>query len=162
MAILLTISWKKRARWFHEAYAVKKKRNRKKQQNWEELSPFMKESNRNLYNHVGTKLMLLGLKRSAGRELKQTYKGWMQKEFKRIVEKKLEMLADAEHRRWNAFYFLNGWDVLENIEKGVRKMYKTNFMPVSFPMRTWRGSNKLPGSITKNLTGKMFMVYIAY
>lgn len=111
------------AQFFHEGYRKKKESETGKvQKKWNELSTFMKESNRNLYNHAHTKLMLLGLKAvSIEDEEQNTHKWVTEEEFKAIAFSSLERLAAAEHARWNTFHFLKGWDVLENVTKEYSK-----------------------------------------
>ncbi|UCZ52900.1 NAD-binding protein [Bacillus shivajii] len=75
---------------------------------WEELNSFKRESNRFQMLHNDTKLMLLGLKKVP---LEKTeFKS--EKEFYIYIQPYLEDLAEVEHKRWNAFHFLRGWNAL--------------------------------------------------
>ncbi|MEH7886647.1 NAD-binding protein [Bacillus sp. JJ1609] len=76
---------------------------------WEKLPFFAKNSNRAQVDHLETKLFLS--------ELKLTHSddesGFLDPDlFNRKVLPMLEELSIVEHRRWNAFYFINGWDTL--------------------------------------------------
>ncbi|MDP5274967.1 NAD-binding protein [Chengkuizengella axinellae] len=87
-------------------------------ENWDMLSDFMKESNRNQLNHAFTKLMLLGLDAVPKKTPLKDHTVILTKEaFLHEINNRLEWVAAAEHNRWNAFYFLRGWDVYLHVTK---------------------------------------------
>lgn len=103
----------------HEGYQKSKgKESKQKQPAWEELSTFLKESNRNQLNHAEVKLMLLGFKavkkdKAVGLQIVTP------EDFKEAAENQIEQIARSEHQRWNTFYYLKGWDVLETMTKAM-------------------------------------------
>lgn len=90
---------------------------------WEKLSNFEKESNRSQMNHSMTKLKLLNLTAKPKEKIDQDHPLIITEEdFKEIAsEELLEKVAMTEHSRWNAFHFMRGWDVLENITPDQHK-----------------------------------------
>jgi hypothetical protein len=86
---------------------------------WNNLTVFLKESNRAQADHIKTKLHTMGL------EMKQNPSP------EDIVLNKLDYfehlhhfindLAIAEHNRWNAFHYINGWDKKDPAAGGGRK-----------------------------------------
>ncbi|PLS02337.1 NAD-binding protein [Neobacillus cucumis] len=106
----------------HESYQKSKElESNTKQKEWRELSTFTKESNRNQITHAFTKLMLLGLKAVPVYEESKSGLGAVTElEFKAEAKKLLEPIAEAEHKRWNIFHFLRGWDILEDISNGIK------------------------------------------
>ncbi|MEC1525682.1 NAD-binding protein [Neobacillus niacini] len=112
-----------RAKNIHEAYKTSKEvGSKKKQGTWDQLSTFLKESNRNQLNHAEVKLMLMGLKAVAADEIaKSGQKALTAKEYLAVAQEQLALLGAAEHQRWNAFHFLRGWDTLEEIADGKTK-----------------------------------------
>ena len=93
----------------HEKYrAFNRDRNKPEGPPWESLDEFKRESNRYQMLHNETKLMLLGLKptnQTVGKLLTP-------EDYKDFVSPLAETLAKVEKNRWNAFYYLRGWDVL--------------------------------------------------
>lgn len=79
---------------------------------WEQLSDFMRDSNRSQFNHARTKLMLLGLDVVPADRV-EAVKGKVlsKEEYLMEIRDSLEKLAEVEHRRWMAFHYLRGWDV---------------------------------------------------
>ncbi|MEH7180229.1 NAD-binding protein [Neobacillus vireti] len=112
-----------RAKNIHEAYRKSKEEGAKKKQGtWDQLSTFLKESNRNQLNHAEVKLMLMGLKAvPAGEIEKSGHKALTPEEYIAAAQEHLTLLGAAEHHRWNAFHFLRGWDILEEIVDGKTK-----------------------------------------
>ncbi len=108
------------ARAFHRHYILMKKREarRKKKQfkrdspslkNWDILPESLKESNRQAADHIDVKLRSVGLER--------TLKGGKKKSY-RFSKKEVELLGEAEHNRWNAERFLDGWSLgKKDVEK---------------------------------------------
>lgn len=86
---------------------------------WNNLTVFLKESNRAQADHIKTKLHTMGL------EMKQ------EPSPEDIVLDKLDYfehlhhfitdLAIAEHNRWNAFHYINGWDKKDPAAGGGRR-----------------------------------------
>jgi hypothetical protein len=112
-----------RAKSIHKAYRKSKvAESKKKQGTWDQLSTFLKESNRNQLNHAEVKLMLMGLKAvPAGEVAMNGQKALTPQEYLAAAQEKLSLLGAAEHHRWNAFHFLKGWDILEEIVDGKTK-----------------------------------------
>jgi hypothetical protein len=94
----------KAAKRIHEYYNSKLAVGRKRQ-NWEELSLIKQLSNISATNHIFTKLVLAGL------TVEYVKKFNSAKEFENFLgPKRMEHLAKAEHLRWNALHFANGWN----------------------------------------------------
>lgn len=93
----------------HENYrAFNRDRNKPEGPPWESLDEFKRESNRYQMLHSETKLMLLGLKPTSQTEGKPL----TPEDYIAFVGPLAETLAKVEKKRWNAFYYLRGWDVL--------------------------------------------------
>lgn len=73
---------------------------------WKAIDLFKRESNIALAEHIDTKLFSLGLERSKSLLTKQPL---TKEEWQKRMATSLESMAEVEHRRWNAFHFLNGW-----------------------------------------------------
>jgi hypothetical protein len=75
---------------------------------WENLSVFAKNSNRAQVDHLKTKLFLMDLPHTIEKD-----------HFDDAIAPYIEILAEVEHRRWNAFHYINGWDTLplEQVDK---------------------------------------------
>ncbi|MFC7441180.1 hypothetical protein [Laceyella putida] len=105
----------KLAKLIHERYQEQKRRESPAAANlpsWEQLTDFKRESNRSQFNHALTKLMLLGLDAVPKDEAEKVQgKVLSKEEYLLEISDQLEKLAEVEHRRWNAFHYLRGWDV---------------------------------------------------
>ena len=110
------------AKKIHDKYRIEKeKETGKKQLKWDEISDFLKESNRNQANHLETKLMLMGFAITNADH--QDDHVLTKEEFSQTIEPGIEKMAAIEHARWNAFYHLRGWDVMtEVIDKKTKDM----------------------------------------
>lgn len=108
------------AKLYHQNY----QKSRGLNTSWEKLNHFTKESNRSQAKHAYTKLMLLELTSDSRDEsgLKRKTDPMTEEEFLQYVSQRLEPLAEIEHRRWNAFHYLRGWNQLENPTKDMLKV----------------------------------------
>ena len=73
---------------------------------WKNLSRMKQDSNMAQADHIDTKLHALGVKRIRN---ENAINPIPENEFHKILEPLKRSLARAEHNRWNAFYFTNGW-----------------------------------------------------
>lgn len=106
------------AKLIHERYRKQKRRESPLATlppSWEQLTDFMRESNRSQFNHARTKLMLLGLEAVPESVVnKEKTRILTKEEYLLKIQDHLELLAEIEHRRWCAFHYLRGWDVYPN------------------------------------------------
>lgn len=81
---------------------------------WEDLNPFIKDSNRHSASHIFAKLHLVGLKTCEVNSIPSSAEVIKSKQqfIEYLGEERLQVLSRLEHLRWNAFHFSNGWDVL--------------------------------------------------
>lgn len=79
---------------------------------WKQLSPFLKDSNRNAALHIFTKLGLVGLKTKPIACINKEDKIIESKGtfIKHIGSHRLEQLGKHEHARWCAFHHIYGWE----------------------------------------------------
>lgn len=101
-----------RARYNHELYLNHTDKDRKVS-TWHELSKMKQISNISAMEHQQTKLILMGFTEDDIIKFKN------EEEFlNKLGKNRLENLTKTEHLRWNANYFVNGWDtwILEDIE----------------------------------------------
>lgn len=102
--------------------------------NWMALSVYKKESNKTQALHIDTKLVALGLKKEKSdkpfQELIKTNETLMEKripqeerseQFPEKFDTFLSKLAKAEHNRWNAYHYLNGWEYDANRDDKVKR-----------------------------------------
>ncbi|MFC0187269.1 hypothetical protein ACFFJY_03170 [Fictibacillus aquaticus] len=118
----------------HEAYEDKAAKETLDYQKtpWEKLSFFQKNSNRAQVDHLDTKLFLLGLERA-----QEDDEPMSQEDFdKFLTQQKLNNVARAEHLRWNAFHYMNGWDTLP-LEDVTNKIHKDNSRKLHACLVTW-------------------------
>lgn len=81
---------------------------------WKSIELFKRESNIALAEHIDTKLFSLGLEKSKNLLAKHPL---TRDEWKKRMAAVLEPMAEVEHRRWNAFHFVNGWSRIDaNLE----------------------------------------------
>ena len=81
---------------------------------WSSLTEFSRESNRYQMVHNRTKIMLLGLETvPMDRENPLILS---QQEYKEYITPHIDKLAEVEHKRWNAFHYLRGWQTNINFE----------------------------------------------
>lgn len=78
---------------------------------WKELTQVEKEAHYNQLIHAQTKLMLAHL--DIVPKGQHDTDALTRQEFQDWIANTIEQLAAAEHQRWCTFYFLKGWDVLE-------------------------------------------------
>ncbi|WP_102264423.1 NAD-binding protein [Mesobacillus jeotgali] len=116
----------------HDNYQKQRvKQNIEPDKNWDQLSSFKQESNRYQMLHNDTKLMLLGLKKSPKDETVHSCKPLSLEKFEKHIEPYKEALAEIEHKRWNAFHFLRGWNTasqdtqLSKVELENLKLHKS-------------------------------------
>lgn len=88
------------AKHIHNNYLLRSKKSTL----WTQLSVFEKLSNLSQANHIDIKLHMLGLVSQENNGL-----GITEAEYLEIVENNLEIMGEAEHERWNAVHFMNGW-----------------------------------------------------
>ena len=91
--------------------------------NWDELSYFLKESNRSVADHMSVKLKYLGLKAIESSEDKKTIFKNNYELFSKKLDN-LEKLAICEHNRWMAFHYINGYKPMQFIKKSEKKAKK--------------------------------------
>ncbi|HWR57485.1 MAG TPA: NAD-binding protein [Thermodesulfovibrionales bacterium] len=98
---------------------------------WYKLISFEKSSNHAQAEHITTKLHAVGLLRCLEEEIPQDYKKISASEAENIINEydKLpdELLSMTEHTRWNAFYFIDGWQKMEPMkppDNDVSKIHK--------------------------------------
>ncbi|WP_349408740.1 NAD-binding protein [Pseudalkalibacillus sp. SCS-8] len=103
---------------------------------WNQLTFFLKDSNRAQADHIDTKLFLLGLKR-----VKESTEALSKPEFEDVVTPKLEALAEIEHNRWNAFHWVNGWTTLTELNPD--KPHKVNEMKKHACLVSWDELEKI-------------------
>jgi hypothetical protein len=70
---------------------------------WSRLSEFLRASNRQQIAHMDVKLRVLGW------EINREPKADLPVASPEISPEQMEQLADMEHRRWMAFYYVHGW-----------------------------------------------------
>ncbi|OLO42411.1 hypothetical protein BTR23_04110 [Alkalihalophilus pseudofirmus] len=93
------------AKVIHKEYCLSANKNI----SWHSLSIFGRGSNRAQADHIDTKLALMGLIKE--KTSLDTQGGLTLDDYLSVVDNHLERLAEAEHDRWNAYHFINGWDV---------------------------------------------------
>lgn len=78
---------------------------------WKQLTPFLKDSNRNAALHIFTKLGLVGLKVMPASDVKESDRIIDSKKalINHIGSQRMKMLAKHEHLRWCAFHHIHGW-----------------------------------------------------
>ncbi|WP_175428380.1 NAD-binding protein [Bacillus solimangrovi] len=111
------------AKAIHDLY-LKKNENG---QPWNNLTAFIKSSNRAQADHIDAKLSYLGLRQvSTGEVSEKMYTTINLQEFNSMLVNKLERLAITEHNRWNAFHHINGYTQIpphEEIDHENKKHY---------------------------------------
>lgn len=106
---VLESKYQSSARKAHEKYRAFNRRNNKPEAPpWETLNELKRESNRYQMLHNETKLMLLGLKQIDQPDEEPL----TPEEYTDFIGPLAETIAKVEKKRWNAFYYLRGWDVL--------------------------------------------------
>ncbi|NPA27476.1 MAG: hypothetical protein GXN91_00295, partial [Epsilonproteobacteria bacterium] len=123
------------AKLIHFSYLGEKEIDKEKlNQKWLELDFFKRDSNRAQALHIDIKLLALGLKKQKSskplKELltinqkifKETIKiEEKDKEFPKEFNTLLSKLARAEHNRWSAFHYLNGWDYCKSRDDKAKR-----------------------------------------
>jgi len=86
---------------------------------WNELIYFHKESNRAVADHILVKLQYLGLglKPSNINDKERLFKQNAKLFFEAYNDKKRAVLAQCEHNRWMAFYYLQGFKKVDFLPK---------------------------------------------
>ncbi|MBM7618517.1 hypothetical protein JOC95_000359 [Bacillus tianshenii] len=112
---------------------------------WESLNQFTQESNRSTYQHIDTKLMLLGMRAvplcGEGEEIDFLT-------FESMVKKSLEDVAAAEHHRWNAFHFLRDWKTMT--DKSLPDYPKSESLKQHAALVPWEDLKILEGKLNKS------------
>ncbi len=109
----------------HENYRAtlsEEKRGQISGQPWARLPESLRQSNRLRAAHIDIKLRMLGLERRSRKEADPS----------RILEtiedpEAMELIAQAEHNRWNAERLLNGWRYAPQTDKARR--HHNNLLP---------------------------------
>ncbi len=80
---------------------------------WEEISLFEKQSNRALALHFQSKLYSVGLRYDKGGNVSI---------YEELIKDStaFERLSKAEHLRWNAYHYVNGWRTMTDIQAGKK------------------------------------------
>ena len=100
---------------------------------WDELDRFTKNSNIAQANHIDTKLYAMGLKRISKQQEGFDARILSEAEYLEHVNEHVEKLARAEHERWNAYHFANGWSVQPaTLPKSKNLINKTHCCLVSW------------------------------
>ncbi len=76
---------------------------------WSKIIITDKESNRANAEHIDTKLYLLGLKYIKADELNDKIEVITEENYHEYLSPKLDLLSKIEHKRWNAFHYINDW-----------------------------------------------------
>lgn len=106
---------------------------------WEDLSMFMKGSNRAQADQMLTKLYALGLKMVEG----HAPHALTEDEYSTEVDKVIETLAIAEHRRWNAFHFIHGW------QPGEKRDFNKKLHPALVPWEELDAVSEMQSQLQK-------------
>ena len=79
---------------------------------WNRLSLFYRASNRAQADHIDTKLTIFNLYKKLASEVSKEDTVLNKEEFNNMVlhSEQFENVAMAEHNRWCAFHYLNGWN----------------------------------------------------
>ncbi|MGG3563108.1 NAD-binding protein [Neobacillus rhizosphaerae] len=77
---------------------------------WDQLTTFLKDSNRSQADHINTKLRTLGLEMKEKSQVLGDDLILNETKYLQICRPYLEDLAIAEHNRWCAFHYLKGWN----------------------------------------------------
>lgn len=91
------------AKQIHEYYNDNKRKKGKKIEEWREMKYIKRESNISAAAHNVTKLILAGLNVDDIKSMNSI------EEFRERLRACYENLAKGEHLRWNASYFVRGW-----------------------------------------------------
>lgn len=94
---------------------------------WNDLTPFLKDSNRYNALHIFSKLHLVGL--NACKKINVPCAAYVIETKEELLtylgEIRIKRLSQIEHLRWNAFHFTHGWDLLP-LEKAIEWKDKEN------------------------------------
>jgi voltage-gated potassium channel Kch len=134
--------------------------------NWEDLSMFLKDSNRYLMEHMPIKKNIVSLLTSSREEPLHKYEA-IKSEIKEkffyphqdinwdkmgvqntkyathLSSEEIEMLGKLEHQRWNAFHILNGWKKLDIADENGEKIKKDVIRKLHPCLVSWEELDKV-------------------